>query len=275
VGCHDGNAGVSMAITTLDQVIAGCEPPNYFFKNLIISPGTRSASSFNTPGIPGTAVISTAGLGGEALTSYPGQLPFTNPPAGQKAYLARLAVSARTRATFTLCDRVWHNSGFNVTTTAVQNFTGCPDFNRDINNAVGVGEGIFVGVEYYAPLASSAAFSITYTNSAGVSGRTGSTGGLNTAMTTNGFAPITLQTGDLGVRSIQSASFSVAAASGTVSFIAYRPITIVGNMLDTSTNAIDALTSGLPEIYNDSVLFFIMNGVSSASLNGSITFTKG
>lgn len=265
-----------MAITTLDGVIAGCEPAQYFFKYVTAAPNTRSGSTFNAAGIPGAAVISTAGLGGEALTSYPGQIPFTNPPVGQKAYLARLAIAPRAQTVLTLCDRVWHNSGFNVTTTAVQNFTGCPNFNRDINNATGVGEGIQVGVEYYAAMASSASISITYTNSAGVSGRTGSTGGLNTGMTTCSFAGIQLQTGDTGVRSIQSASISAAAASGTVSFVAYRPITIIGVNRDSSAYAIDPLTGGLPEIFNDSVLFFTMSSSSAPfALTGSITFTKG
>jgi hypothetical protein len=265
-----------MAITTLDGVVAGCEPMQYFFKNVTYGVNTRSGSTFNMTGIPGAAVISTAGLGGEALTSYPGQIPFTNPPAGQKAYVARLAVAPRTTVALTLCDRVWHNSGFNVTTTAVQNFTGCPNFNRDVNNAVGVGEGIFVGVEYYSAFPSTASISITYTNSAGATGRVGSTGNLNSSLTTTGFAGFALQGNDTGVRSIQSASISAAAASGTVSFVAYRPITVISTLADTSATVIDPLTGGLPEIFNDSVLFFVMTTASaSAALSGSITFAKG
>ena len=265
-----------MAITTLDGVIAGCEPTQYFFKGTTYGVNTRSGSTFNAVGIPGAAVISTAGLGGEALTSYPGQIPFTNPPAGQKAYVARLAVAPRTTVATVLCDRVWHNSGFNVTTTAVQNFTGCPNFNRDVNNAVGVGEGIFVGIEYYTTgIATTVNVSMTYTNSAGVTGRT-ATANLPNSGGVGLFTGFSLQGNDTGVRSIQSASMGAAAAGGTVSFVAYRAITVVSSLADTSATVIDPLTGGLPEIFNDSVLFFIINGASAgAPLSGSITFAKG
>lgn len=265
-----------MAITTLDGVIAGCEPPQYLLKYVTASPNTRSGSSFNAAGIPGAAVVSTAGLGGQALTSYPGQIPFTNPSAGQKAYLARLAVVPRAQTVFTLCDRVWHNSGFNTATASVQNFTGCPDFNRDINNATGVGEGIFVGIEVYSTgIVSTVNVNMTYTNSAGVTGRT-ATANFPNSPGIGHFAPFTLATGDTGVRSIQSANMAVAAGAATVSFVAYRPITIIGNSRQDSAIAIDPLTGGLPEIFNDSVLFFIMNSSAMPfGFSGSITFAKG
>lgn len=265
-----------MAITTLDGVIAGCEPAQYFLKNITASPNTRTGSSFNAAGIPGAAVVSTAGLGGEALTSFPGQIPFTNPPAGQKAYLARLAVAPRAQTVLTLCDRVWHNSGFNTTTTSVQNFTGCPNFNRDINNATGVGEGIFVGIEVYSTgIVSTVNVNMTYTNSAGVAGQT-ATANFPNSPGIGHFAPFTLATGDTGVRSIQSANMAAIAGAATVSFVAYRPITIIGVNRDSSAFAIDPLTSGLPEIFNNSVLFFLMNSNPMPfPLTGSITFAKG
>jgi len=265
-----------MAITTLDGVVAGCELPQYFIKTNSYGVSTRVGSLFPSLGIPGAAVVSTAGLGGEALTSYPGQIPFTNPPAGQKAYVARLAIAPRSATTVTLCDRVWHNSGFDTTIpTTPQNFTGCPNFDRDVNNAVGVGEGIFVGIEYYsATIVSTVNVNMTYTNSAGVSGRT-ATANLPNSGGVGLFTPFVLQGSDSGVRSIQSASMAAAAPSATVSFVAYRPITTVGASSDGSATVIDPLTGGLPEIFNDSVLFFVMH--SSAPNNpvsGSITFAN-
>ena len=264
-----------MAITTLDGVIAGCEPPQFFLKTVSYAVNTRTGSLFPSLGIPGGALTSTAGLGGEALTSYPGQIPFTNPPVGQKAYVARLALLPRAQVALTLCDRVWHNSGFNVTTTAVQNFTGCPNFNRDVNNAVGVGEGIFVAIEYEVGIPTTVNVNMTYTNSAGVTGRT-ATANLPNSGNLGLFTGFTLQGNDTGVRSIQSASMASAAVAGTVSFVAYRPITVINALADSSATVIDPLTGGLPEIYNDSVLFFIMTSNSaSVPVAGSITFAKG
>jgi hypothetical protein len=69
---------------------------------------------------------------------------------------------------------------------------------------------------------------------------------------------------------------ATSGPSGTVSFVAYRPITVISTLADTSATVIDPLTGGLPEIFNDSVLFFIINSASAtASVSGSITFAKG
>lgn len=264
-----------MAITTLDGVVAGFQTPQYFAKAGTGGVAGRFTSFFNANGIPGRAAISTAGRGGQTLTSYPGQIPFTNPPVGQKSYLAKFLCGTRDNGTFMLCDRVWHNSGFDVTTTGSQAFTGCPNFDRDINNATGVGEGIYIGVEYYSAINSTATINVTYTNSAGDTGRTGTTG-LNASMTTTNFQPFTLAAGDTGVRSIQSAAITAAAASGTLSFVAYRPIALVGAVSSNASASIDALTSGFPEIYNDSVLFVIGIGAAgNVSLVGSLAVTQG
>lgn len=264
-----------MAITTLDGVVAGLQTPQYFAKFGTGGVASRFTSFFIANGIPGKAVISTAGLGGEALTSYPGKIPFTNAPVGQKSYLAKFLCGGTGSGIFMLCDRVWHNNGFNVTTTGSQAFTGCPNFDRDINNAAGVGEGIYIGVEHYSAVNSAGSINVTYTNSAGVSGRTG-TLTLNSSMVATNFTSFTLAAEDTGVRSIQSAAITTAAASGTLSFVAYRPIALIGFVSQNASASVDALTSGFPEIYNNSVLFVVGVGSSAGvSLVGSLAVTQG
>lgn len=266
-----------MAITTLDQLVSNCRPPQFFFKNVTgtSSVNTRFSSTFNASGWPGAGVISTAGLAGEALVApVAGQIPFTNPTGSNKVYIARLVVNPRAKVMLFLCDRVWQNSGFSVTTTATQTFNTA-NFNRDINNATGVGEGIQIGVEYYSAVSSTATITVTYTNSAGTPSRTTSAT-LNASMTTCNFLPFPLQAGDTGVRSIQSASISAAAASGTVSFVAYRVITTAGNNTSDSTISTDSVTGGMPEVFPDSVPFFIgMNNIGPYQMLGSVTFAEG
>lgn len=273
-----------MAISTVDGVVAGFKQPQYFAKISAAGVNTRMISLFMNDGIPGPAVISTGGLngGGALLTSYPGQIPFTNPSGSNKSYLARLSFTSRARTAIILCDRIWHNSGFNVTTTSSQSFTvggvSCPDFTRDINNGANAskyGEGVFVGIEYYAAMSSSATITVNYTNSDGVS-KTGTIGSLNTSMTTGNFEIMNLAAGDTGVRSIQSASISAAAASGTISFVAFRPIAVLGSILGYTTSAIDALTSGFPELFNNTVPFFIGGSeVANPSVQGTFAVTQG
>jgi hypothetical protein len=104
-----------MAITTLDGLLAGMQPPREVIKSATPTlVAGRPHSLFYLPGIPGAAVAPTPGMSGEALTTYAGQLPFSNPASGM-TYLARLAAAATIPGQLILCDRLWHNSGINVT----------------------------------------------------------------------------------------------------------------------------------------------------------------
>lgn len=83
-----------MAITTLDGVIAGMQPPQDFLKvGVTMEAAGVFYTHFYRPGRPGAAVAPTPGLAGEALTSYSGQIPFTNPVSGN-TYLARLQANS-------------------------------------------------------------------------------------------------------------------------------------------------------------------------------------
>jgi hypothetical protein len=275
-----------MTISTLDGVVAGFKQTQYFAKKSAAGVTTRVLSFMPAEGIPGKSVVPTSGLngGGALLTSYPGQIPFTNPSGSDKSYLARFSVAGREKIGLILCDRIWHNSGFDVTLgNTTQSFTvggtPCPDFTRDINNgtvSAKYGEGVYVGMEYYAPMNSATTITVTYTNSDGVSGKTGTIGSLNTSMTTGNFEIMGLAAGDTGVRSIQSALISTAAASGSVSFVAFRPIALIGLQIGNTSSAIDALTSGFPELYNNTVPFLLAGSESAGpSIQGTFAVTQG
>src|SRR5207249_2320160 len=117
---HDRRS-LGMAIVTLDQLIAGMQPPEDFFKvGISMKAAGIHYSPFYQTGRPGAAVAPTPGLAGAALTTYAGQIPFTNPGAGN-SYLARLcAAVTSTAGTLILLDRLWHNSGITITTTTGQ-----------------------------------------------------------------------------------------------------------------------------------------------------------
>jgi hypothetical protein len=274
-----------MTISTLDEVVAGFKQPQYFAKKSAGGVVTRLLSFMPAEGIPGKSVVPTSGLngGGVLLTSYPGQIPFTNPSGSDKSYLARLSVAGREKVALILCDRIWHNSGFSVTLgPTTQSFTvsgtPCPDFTRDINNgtvSAKYGEGVYVGIEYYAAMSSTASITVTYTNSDGTTGKTGQVS-LNSSMTTGNFEIVPLAAGDTGVRSIQSAIMSAAAASGSISFVAFRPIAIVGLQTANASSAIDALTSGFPELYNNTVPFLLAGSEATGpSIQGTFAVTQG
>lgn len=269
-----------MAITTVDGLIAGFKPAQFIQKELS---GTlvagRSYTPFYAAGIPSAAVAPTPGISGAALTSYAGQIPFTNPTAGQNTYLARFAAFPTAQGgTIMLADRLWHNSGITITSTTAQTVNSVTFPARD-NNGSTNGEGVFLGVEVStATGAGTPTITISYTNSDNTSGRTATnTYGTNATSGIGTFYPISLDSGDKGVRSIQSITLSATWTSGTIHLVAYRPLVSITSIAAGACNTVDALTSGLPRMYDNTVPFLIYtpNGTTSTGLIGTMTVTQG
>lgn len=268
-----------MAITTLDGVIAGAEPPQFFIK---ATSGTlvsgRAYTPFYAAGVPGAAVAPTPGLSGAPLTSYPGQLPFTNPVSGL-SYLARFAaLSSAQNGTILLADRLWHNSGINITSTGSQAINSGLFPDRD-QNGTNNGAGVQLGVEVSSATgAGTPGITVTYTNSAGAGSKTGTNiASVSASSPVGTFYPIGLAAGDVGVRSVESIQLSSTWTSGTIHLVAYRVLAAVQCPASGTAQSIDALTGGMPVMYDNTVPFviFVPNGTTSTSLMGSMTVTQG
>lgn len=270
-----------MAITTVDGVIAGFKPAQFIWKETsgTLSQG-RSYTPFYAAGIPCAAVAPTPGISGAALTSYAGQIPFTNPSAGQNTYLARfVAFPTNNTGSIMLADRLWHNSGINITSTTAQTVNSVAFPARD-NNGSTDGEGVFLMLEVStnATAAAGPTVTVSYTNSDGTSGRTGTNVyATSTSVPTGTVFPISLQSGDKGVRSIQSITFSAAWTSGVLNLVAYRQLVIVNSTAAGVAGVVDALTSGLPRMYNNTVPFLIYTPSTTTAtfFSGSMTVTQG
>ncbi len=204
-----------MAITTLAGVESGLVPAGIFAKTSSNQTDSQNywLTSFYTVGYPPAATAPSPGLSGAALTSYEGQIPFTNPVSGN-TYLAGLrrpffstTVNASQR-TLMIVDRLWHNSGIDLTVTTAQTVNSVTFPARDLNQSTN-GEGVYLWLEVSSTLgAGLPAVTVGYTNSAGTAGRTGSLlMSFRTAATQGHVFPIGLDTGDTGVRSIQSITF--------------------------------------------------------------------
>lgn len=94
-------------------------PPEDYLKLGAATTIGRHYSPFYVTGRPGAAAAPSPGIGGAALTTYAGQIPWTNPASGN-SYLARLSINCNVQGTLLLCDRLWHNSGINVTLATSQ-----------------------------------------------------------------------------------------------------------------------------------------------------------
>ena len=267
-----------MAITTLDGVIAGMQYPRFFVK--VATPALvagRPHSLFYLAGAPGAAVAPTPGIAGVALTTYAGQIPFTNPVSGN-SYLARFRGQATIAGTLLLCDRLWHNSGLVVTTITAQTINSVAWPARSADGTIN-GENVLIGLEVSTILGAGApVLSMSYTNQAGTAGKTGT--GIITVVTLSAvgaFYMMGLAAGDTGVRSIQTFTISISMTSGVVHLVAYRILAGLELTAPQIPNAIDALTSGFPRLFDNTVpfLLFIPSTTTASSISGQAIWTQG
>ena len=279
-----------MAITTLAGVEAGLTAPNVLSKGTSnnANSGSQWMTSFYATGYPPAATAPTPGVAGAALTSYTGQIPFTNPLSGN-TYLAGLrrpfyadTINASQR-TLMIVDRLWHNSGLDRTLTTAQAVNSVAWPARDLNGSTN-GEGVYLAIEVSTSVtggASGPSISVSYTNSAGTAGRTGnSILGTRTNAPAGHWFPIGLADGDTGVRSVQSVTFSVSwGTAGVLHLVAYRPIAMI-NAASAPANycADDALTLAMPQLWNDSVPQNVSVMANNGSTDGGpilVQYTQG
>jgi hypothetical protein len=272
-------------IVTFDQALAGARPPF----DLLKVGGTMEAagvlhSLFYSSGAPGAAAAPTPGLGGAALTTYAGQIPFANAPAQAETRLMRLSGSATQAGKLILCDRLWHNSGIGVTTTTAQTVNSvawpsrCPPASGVDPDALGLG--VMVGLEVSTATTNAGAISnttISYTDSSGNTGNTATMTSWPATAVAGTFVPFQWAAGDNGIRSVQSLTLGTSYAAGTVHLVAFRKLAELPMPLANVGYAIDIITAGGPRLYDGTVPFLLWhpNGTGAVTFNGSIVLTQG
>ena len=260
-----------MAITTLNGVIAGFQAPQFFAKQ---APAPAAAgkpvSYWPVAGIPGVGLYPNGSVGGGTYSStgglVAGQIPHTDPVSGN-SYLGRFQSQAGSApGLLMLADRLWDYSGFTITQNTAQTVNSVAWPARD-NTGSTSGAGVLLGVEISATVgAATPTITVAYTNSA----TTGSRSATNldatvSAAATGSFYRIGLQAGDVGVQSVQTLTLSVSWVSGTMVLVAYRVLAMLEISAAGYSNAIDALTSGMPQLFNGTVPFLIYTPSTAAA----------
>ncbi len=265
-----------MAITTVDGVLAGMQPPVALLKTGVAMKAIGLAHShFYSVGAPGAAVAPSPGVNGAALTTYAGQIPFTNPGAGN-SYLARFVCAASQACTLLVCDRLWHNSGLSVTSAVLQSIVSGAMPARDANGAT-AGVNLLCGVEWStAGGAGTPTLTLTYTNQAGTGSRTA----VITATTTPNAGTLELwglQAGDTGIRTIEGYTASATRTSGTFHLVVYRVLATIPLIAPSVANGVDALTSGFVRLYDNTVPFLVQipSATTLTTLSGQWIVTQG
>jgi hypothetical protein len=249
-----------MAITTVDGLIAGMIKPQFYSK---VQVGVEAAglwiSTFYEPGSPiGAAVAPTPGLNGAALTTYAGQIPWSNPGAGN-SYLARFAGTAGISGTLWLLDRLWHNSGYTQTTTTVENTTS-PTWPARDNVGGTTGIGLNMALEVSTATTNAGAITNTtmsYTDPVNGSGRTGTIASFPATAVRGAFIPFQLAAGDTGITALASMTKGTSYAAGTMHMVLYRVLACIAVPVAGQAAALDAITGGMVRLYDNTVPFLV------------------
>lgn len=256
-----------MTIGNLDQAAVGGRPSWFIAKaatpTLVVG---RPHSFWAAAGSPGAGSYNGT-LNGVVLESTSAQvngaIPHVNPVSPALAELHRFSAQTAVGGKLLLLDRLWHNGGITITSTAAQNIVSpawpsrCPTSFIDDTPAT-TGVGVYLAVEVSAATgAGTPTITISYTNSAGTAGRT-ATNVLATQATATAGAVyfIGLQAGDIGVRSVQSITLSATWTTGTINVVAYRLLTSV-DVQPTAPGTVDFLTGGAPRLYDGVVPWMV------------------
>ena len=252
-----------MAITTLAGAIAGEQQPVVYIKNET-SAFNGSWTDFWTDAVnAGTNVTANANGSTYDSTSaqVAGQVYHVNPPSGN-CYIATIKTRSGPTGSFNtssalFVDRLWQGGTYPATTTASQAIV-TPTFPaRDINGSTN-GDGVVLCMVQVTTFTAATTVTVTYTNESGTGSRTATA-----TMENVGQKAVTffgLQSGDTGVRSVESVAVSAAQAAGTYILIAVRPLAIIIPDVGRKTICEDAITLGMPKLHNGSVPFVLYRG---------------
>lgn len=268
-----------MAITTLDGAIAGMQMPVPIIKTGIATAAVgamRGYTLWYAAGNPGAATANAVGVNGAAVSgTTAGALTRANPVSGN-AHLARLTMSSSTVGNLWLIDRLWHNSGLSTTLTTAQAITPATLPARD-RNASTNGADVLAALEWSATGgAGTPTCTLTYTNQSGTAGQSA----VLTAVTTppvGTFEIFTLAAGDTGVRAPTSFIQTATRTSGTYHLVLFRVLAQMEVSLANVGSAMDVLTSGMPRIYDNSVLQLVWfpSATTATNFNGTYVETQG
>jgi hypothetical protein len=192
-------------------------------------------------GFPGAWAPGTPGLAGRAtdgtVTADFGCLPIKNPSVGAN-YLTEMQMLSSVAHQHNFFDCLWVNSGLVVTTTTAQTVNSVALPARDINGTTN-GEGCMIAMLFVAASTLAAVGSnltVSYTNSEGTAGRTATLSAIVGSQ-----VPATpvigtlvwfnLQSGDKGVRSIQTVTLGTSMLTGTISMMITRGIGTIGTVI--------------------------------------------
>jgi hypothetical protein len=224
-----------MAITNYDSIISarssGQYEDPYYFKSESITPlaAGQWVSLFRAAGVPSSITITSAAGGVALCSTHAGALPLTTNSTAMTRYMLSAGVGVASNAGFSVIqvvDVLWGISGIPYTGASYAvNSTAVP-LTRSTD---GVGVQLMVVMDASHTSATNTTATVTYTNSAGTTGRTVAGIVMTTASRAHHIRPagypfLTLMAGDQGVKSVESISFNATIGAGACSIFMVKPL---------------------------------------------------
>ncbi len=270
-----------MAISDLHTLVAGIVgSPTPVGKDS----GTAEAAGiphtpWYTSGLVGAGSAPTGGLNGATFSgAVAGQIPIPAAIAGKRSYLERaMFVHGGNIGLIRLVDRLWGNVPV-VVTTGSQAVTSPSWPSRDASGSSN-GVGVHLALECSSATGNGSPITnttVSYTNSANVSGRTATLSSFPASAVAGTWVPLSLQGGDIGVRSIQSITLGTSYVSGSIHLVAWRLVADVPVPTANIPAQLNFLDLGLPVVWDSSVLQLVYypTGTALGAATGSFTYAQ-
>lgn len=237
---------------------------------------TTRSSLWRSVGKPDQGAVPTTAAAPDRTTL--GTIQQPNAGAGNEQFLSLFHLQAQNRSAILIADRLSHQGGLSAIVTTAQT-TNLP---TAALTRYTTGEGVFAAVEIYTIIGTTATtITMSYTNSAGTSGRTSQPvvfGGTNRREVSK-LIPMSLQSGDTGVRAV--ASVTVLATTGTAGAFGvtlYKPLLILPSLTESqfwaSGDPIQRVGAMLPKIEDGAALWPIAMGAVAGITMGHLRFLE-
>lgn len=264
-----------MAITSLDTLIDALGNSG---EHLVVSKASIASAVAGLPmslwlsaGTPALGAVPTAAA--IPTSALAGVFKFTNPTGGDSSYVGRMALMGSIAATdVQFHDRLSHMGGLSGTVITAQN-VGCDvsDSSLDARRGGDDYSDVQWWIEFYTATGTVAATAtVTYTNAAGVSGRTTTVALAASRKPSMLFAII--GAGGEFIQSVQSVQLSISTGTaGNFGVTATRSLYILSLGMANSSVVADWSYLGLPRIEDNAAVFMIVfpGSTSTGTIYGS------
>lgn len=252
-----------MSINSLDSYIAAAKQRIQFVKTtsrVTIAAGWFSI--FDLAGAPGAGVLAGVNAASgvvpdDTVAGYP---PVNGFGGGAQGYLSKVEFADTVACRISIFDRLFVAGAyaFNAATA----LAGQPAYTARLPSADY--KGLQIWAEAVTAFTLNQTWTVTYTNENGVAAHSTGAVGIGAAPTVGRCFQLPLQAGDAGVQMIESVTGLVGSA-GTANIMVLRPLWSGRVPLANAGDIHDLLKTGLPQIYDNSALYVMINADSTAT----------